>query len=69
MLLNPRQSSAQSVDVEVNANLVPYADEARMEAVLENDHDWNFESAVGCDDMERVSVKQRFRDLQKSWRI
>lgn len=68
-LLNPRQSPAQSVDVEVNANVVPYVNESLMDAVPKFDDDWGFKGAVGLDEMDRVGVKRHSRDLIRSRRV
>lgn len=40
-LLSPRQSPAESVDVEGNANEAPNVDESRMHAIHEDDDDWD----------------------------
>lgn len=69
MLLNPRQSPAQSVDVEIDADVAPNVDEPRMEAVLEDEDDWDFEGAVGLEEVEHVDIKQRSRDLQEARRF
>lgn len=40
-----------------------------MDAVSEDDDNWNFERVVGLDRMELVGVKQHFRGVQKSCRV
>lgn len=54
--INPQRSPAQSVDVEVNDNFVPNVEESRMDAVLEVDDDWDFEGAVGVDEVDYAGV-------------
>lgn len=65
-LLNPRQSSSQLVDVEVNVNVASNVDESRTDAMPEDEDDWNLGGAAGLDEVERVCVKRRFRDFQES---
>lgn len=55
-LVNPRHSPGQSVDVEVKANVAPNVDESRVKAVPDHDDDWDFEAAVGLNEVERVGV-------------
>lgn len=34
-----------------------------------DDHDWDFEGTVGLEEVERVGVRQRLRDLQNSCHV
>lgn len=69
VLLKPWRDPAQSVGVEVNAEVAPNVDESRIDAVPKDDDDRNYEGAVGLDEMDRFGVKRRIRDLQKSCRV
>lgn len=68
-MLNPRQSLAQSVGVEVNENVAPFVEKSRMYAMPEGDDSWDFKGTVGLDEVEHVGVKQRFRDLPDYCRV
>lgn len=59
-MVNLRQIPAQSVDVEVNVNVAPEVDKRNLDAVPEDDDDWNFECVIVLEDVERVGVKRNF---------
>lgn len=56
-LLNLQQSPARSVGDEVNANVAINAAKSRIDAVPDDENDWDSESAVNLDTVERVDVK------------
>lgn len=62
-LINLRHSPAQSVDVEVNANVAPNVDVPRVDSVLGDEDDCDFDGAVEFDKVEYAGVKRLFRDL------
>lgn len=68
-MVNPRQSPGQLADVEVNAIVALNVDESRMEVVPNIDNGWDFEGAVGVDEVERPRLKRHFRDLLESCRL
>lgn len=68
-MLSPRRSPARLVDVEKNANVATNIAESRVDDMPDDDDDWNFESAVGLEEVERAGVKRIFRDFQESCRF
>lgn len=67
--MNLRQVQAHSVDVESDANVATNAGELRVDKTLADYDGRDFEGAVGLEEVERVGIKRRFRDLQVSCRI
>lgn len=65
-LLNAQRSTARSVDIQMKANVATPGEESRGDDVSDDVDDWEFEGAVGHDDVERVGVNLRFPGFLKS---
>lgn len=55
--VNRQQSPVQSVDLEVNAKVVPDVDKSRAEVVPKDEEDRDFDGAVGLEEVERAGLK------------
>lgn len=65
MFVNSRQSLGLPVDVAIIAKVAPEVYKSRPEVVVDDDDDWDFEGAVGLDEVELVGVKWCFCGLHE----
>lgn len=68
-MLDSPCSLDRSVGVEKNAYVAPDVDGSSVDALSEDNDDWEFERTVALDIVDRDGLKQRFRAMQKSCRV